>query len=812
MPIKKNFKPFKTKYVEKPFEKGNAKYLIIVESPSKCRKIEGFLGEQYKCIASKGHIRKIDGLKSIDQKKNYEPKFSTIDEKKCHIDSIKNIIKFFDKGNIILATDDDREGEAIAWHICKVFELDIGSTPRIIFREITQKAIQDAVKSKTTINMKIVEAQLARQVLDILVGYKISPVLWKLLFNNKENSLSAGRCQTPALRLVYDNYLKKDSINKKELLEQVYKTVGVFLPHKLALRLNQEFVESDDVLDFLEKSKDFKHILSIGKEKETTKSPPIPFNTSNLLQTASSKLHISPKDTMSLAQQLYQEGLITYMRTDSTKFSAGFIEDTKKYIIDKFKEDYVGDVDRIENKDETNPHEAIRITHLETKTINSENKRLCSLYHLIWRNSVQSCMSIARYKSTIIQISAPMKYNYSRNIEIPTFLGWQRLVSEIEEDDEDTLPEIQMSGAGLLHYLKSVDISVPIQCHSIESEITVKNKHSHYTEANLIKTLEDLGIGRPSTFASIVETIIERGYVKCQDIDGYKISVKDYKLVDNKIQLVEKEKIFGQEKKKLVIQPLGILTVEFLVKHFDTLFSYDYTKKLERELDEIANGRVDPWYNTCEKCTNQIKELMNPLKTLQKQVFPVDDNHVLIYEKFGPVLRMNAEIDKKPEYKSVKRDINIDLDRLKNGGYTLEDLLEIKEKLLGEYKTMPLYLRTGKFGAYVTWGENTESLKDIKKIFDEIEFVDVCNLLDEKDKNNKNKDDKKSTDENILRSINENLSVRKGKYGAYIFYKRSDMLKPTFLNIKKFPEWFTTCKIETLLGWINETYKLNEKI
>ena len=804
MPVKKNYKSFKKGYIEKPFEKGNAKYLIIVESPSKCKKIESFLGEQYKCIASKGHIRNIVGLKSIDQKNNYTPKFSLIDEKKDHIESVKNSIKLFKKDSIILATDDDREGEAIAWHICEVFELDIMNTQRIIFREITQKAVQDALLSPSKINMKIVNAQLARQVLDILVGYKVSPILWKLLYNNKENSLSAGRCQTPALRLVYDNHLKK--VSNIENIEKVYKTVGFFFPHKLALRLDIDFIESDDVLKFMEQSKDFKHMVSIGSKKVITKSPPNPFNTSNLLQAASSKLHISPKDTMTLAQQLYQEGLITYMRTDSIKFSAGFLEETQKYIIDKFTVDYLGNIDNIENKDQTNPHEAIRITHIETKKIESDNKRLCSLYQLIWKNSIQSCMSTAKYNSTTIQLSAPMEKSYKRDIEIPFFLGWQRLTTEIEEDTEDSLPGTQTSGAGLLHYLNSVNLTVPIQYDSIQSDITVKNRHSHYTEASLIKNLEDLGIGRPSTFASIVETIIERGYVKCQDIEGRKLAVTDYKLYENQIEIIEKDKVFGEEKKKLSIQPVGILTIEFLVRHFDALFSYNYTKDLEKELDEISSGTREPWYKTCEKCTKQISDLMIPIKQIQKQVFPIDDNHVLIYEKFGPVLRKNAEIDKKPEYKSVKRNINIDFDRLKQMGYTLEDLLEVKETLLGDYEGQPIYLRTGQFGPYITWGENTESLKSIEKPYDEIEYNDVCLVLDEKKNKANNKND------NIIRVINDNLSVRKGKYGAYIYYKKADMLKPTFLNIKKFPEWFSSCNIETLLTWVNETYKLCEKI
>ena len=806
-------KGYKKKYIERPFDKESAKYLVIVESPSKCKKIEGFLGQEYKCIASKGHIRNISGLKSIDQKNNYKPKFSTIEEKREHIDSMKQIIKLFDKSCVILATDDDREGEAIAWHICDVFDLDILSTKRIIFREITQKAIQDAIKEPTIINTKLVDAQMARQVLDILVGYKISPTLWKLLYNNKENSLSAGRCQTPALRLVYDNEKEKCE-NMKTGLEKVYKTVGSFFPQKIQFVLNHEFLENDKVLDFLEKTKNFKHTLSIGNSRQGTHSAPSPYNTSTLLQSASSILHLSPKDTMALAQQLYQEGLITYMRTDSQKFSLGFLQEASKYIEKKYKPEFLGDIDKIENKDESNPHEAIRITHIETDKILSENKRLCSLYQLIWKNSIQSCMSPCNFNATTIKITAPDNHCYSRVIEIISFLGWKRIIPtnliDQDESSDGDQENIQMSGSGLLHYLKAVDIDIPIPYDTIESKISIKNKHSHYSEASLIKKLEDFGIGRPSTFATIVDTIIERGYVKCQDIEGYKINVVDYKMYDNNIHNESTEKIFGQEKKKMAIQPIGIMTIEFLILYFDSLFSYNYTKDLEKELDEIANGKREPWYNTCDNCSKQIKASMKTLTGLEKQVFKIDDEHVLVYEKYGPVLKTNIVINGKHEYKSVKRDIHIDLNKLKMGQYTLEDLLEEKEKYMGEYKcddeVLALYLRTGQYGPYITYGNKTETLKSIKKPYDEITFDDIIEMLNGKTKHENTKD------ENILRIINDNLSVRKGKYGAYVFYKRADMSKPSFLNIKKFPQWFSSCKIETLLDWTNEKYNLNEKI
>ena len=280
-----------------------AKYLIIVESPSKCAKIESYLGINYCCIASKGHFRGIDGLRAIDTKITFEPKFTEIPEKKDHISFMRRTISKFSKDKIILATDDDREGEAIAWHICDLFGLPVETTPRIIFHEVTKSALQNAIKSPTIINLKLVKAQHARQVLDIIVGYKVSPMLWKYLYNNNSNSLSAGRCQTPALRLVYDNHMEK--MNKGNL-DAYYKTTGTFFDRELKFELDTEFKTRTEIIHYLKQSIRFNHILSIHKTRETEKSPPKPFHTSRLLQVASNILHISPNETMRLCQQLYE--------------------------------------------------------------------------------------------------------------------------------------------------------------------------------------------------------------------------------------------------------------------------------------------------------------------------------------------------------------------------------------------------------------------------------------------------------------------------------------------------------------------------
>jgi DNA topoisomerase-1 len=792
MPVKKFYK--KTSVVTKKTTTDintNAKFLIIVESPSKCKKIEGFLGTDYCCIASKGHIRTIEGLKSINMD-SFEPAFSIIEEKQEHVEYMRNIIKKFSKQNIILASDDDREGEAIAWHICKVFDLPVETTYRIIFHEITKNAIINAVATPTIINMNLVKAQHARQVLDIIVGYKISPFLWKYLYHNKSNSLSAGRCQTPALRLVYEN-----DKSKGDDIETKYKTMGVFFSKNIRMDLNKEMDKQEEVLEFLEKSKQFKHILSIGSPKEAKKSPPKPFNTSRLLQVASNTLHLSPKHTMDICQKLYQAGYITYMRTDSQKYSNEFIKKVENFVLETYKnKDYIGKNENLENKDINNPHEAIRVTQLETTSISDTDTRVCSLYKLIWRTSIESCMSDARYNAIDIKISAPLSYHYDYRIEIPLFLGWKKLV----ERSEESLTETQNDPGSLLLYFQSIEkVGKPISYNYIESTIVVRNKHQYYTEATLINKLEDLGIGRPSTFASIVETIQERGYVKRVDIEGEIKKCIEFRLEENLIKKIEKEKTFGNEKNKLVIQSVGILTLEFLVKHFQKLFEYEYTKTMEEHLDFISSGKNNEWSYLCKSCYNEIKELSKPISKLEKQIYKIDDSHDFIFEKYGPVIRIHKE-DGTFEFKPAKKDIKIDLEKLKQRGYTVDELYEIKNNNLGKYQEQEIFIKNGKYGPYVEWGEKRESIKNIKKPLDKITIEDIKEFLESNNSSNKNS--------NILRILNDEFSIRKGKFGAYAYYKTADMNKPQFFNINKFNEGFSTCDANDLIEWLIKTYNL----
>ncbi len=756
----------------KPFRKDGAKYLVIVESASKCLKIEAYLGSQYKCIASNGHIRQIEGLKSIDTKRNYEPKFTIPKEKVKHVEQMRTILGMFSNTNIILATDDDREGEAIAWHICETFGLSVTDTPRIKFNEITKTAILRAVNNPIRIDMDLVRAQHARQVLDMLVGFKISPLLWKYLYNDKSNGLSAGRCQTPALRLVYDN----EKLKTAPALS--YRTRGKFTARNIDFTLSKDFTNKEDARKFLSKSIDFKHYLSIGSPTESIRGPPQPFNTSRLLQHVS---HLSPKETMALCQTLYQEGHITYMRTDSTKYSKEFLAEAKTHILNKWGEKYVGQLNKIENVDDSNPHEAIRVTKLDTMEITCSDPRLNTMYKTIWKNTIESCMSDARYSVTECRISAPDDLFYKSIIEIPLFYGWKKQ----RETDE------QNGGNGTLLYFKSM-INNPVQYSYIESTVSFTNRHSHYTESSLISKLEDLGIGRPSTFASLVDVIQERGYVKKTNIDGEKYKCIEYKLSECAIEDIEIERVHGNEKNKLVIQPTGVLIIEFLTKTFESLFSYDYTDKMEKKLDEIAGGDGSvQWYDICKECHALIRSLTN---SVSKETYKLDNEHDLVFTKNGPAISHKLD-DGTIEYKSVRKDVAIDLDKLRIGGYNTDDLIEIPIQCIGNIGEHDVHIKHGKFGAYAEWGENKKSVDDIIKAKGVVTIDDII-------------DNPKSLSSSVLRTLTRDLSIRKGKYGAYAHYQRKDMPKPEFYNIKKFREGFSNCNADVLISWLCDTYNI----
>ena len=786
--------------------------LIIVESPAKCKKIEEYLGPGYKCVATYGHLRTITSLKHIDIERNFKPIYTIIDEpfKKSQIEFLRNEIK--NANEVILSSDLDREGEAISYSIIELFKLPM-DTKRITFNEITESAIQLAIKNPRTIDMNTVNAQQARQILDVLVGFKVSPMLWKFISSpkGKEFSLSAGRCQTPALKILYDN--QKD-INEHDE-RKVYNTTGYFTNSNIVFELNKQFETDDEITDFLDGSADFSHIYTCSQPVKIFKQPPEPFTTSKLQQVASNELHYAPKETMRICQSLYEGGFITYMRTDSKIYSNDFIDSTKKYIIKNYDAKYINEnidsmntgvslvKESVKKKQQTTDkpppqeaHEAIRPTDISLfelpEGLDNKERRM---YKLIWENTLESCMAVASFHSVKATITAFQNTVFVYSSELIDFPGWKIVKKKYSTDNKE------------YQYLQTIKQTSIIPYKKICSKVTIKGLKQHYTEARLIQLLEEKGIGRPSTFSSLVDKIQERGYVKKEDIKGRELSCTDFELENGELFEIETKREFGNEKGKLVIQPLGTIVIDFLDKHFAGLFNYEYTKLMEDELDKIAKGEL-MWFNLCENCNNQIDLLIDGLKDETKIEIKLDENNTYIVGKFGPVVKYTEIIDGKEaiKFKPIKK--NLDIHKIENGEYMVEDILDKVDTskttkgqyILGTHEGNDVILKKGKFGIYISWGENSKNLKELgNRPIENITFDEVKKYLDDGNKN--------------IREINSNMSIRKGPKGDYIFYKTTKMKKPKFFDLKNFnsdiKEDYKICDINILRSWIRENYDIS---
>ena len=811
--------------------------LVIVESPAKCKKIEEYLGPGYKCMASYGHLREISSLKNININNNFSPTYTIIDNaiKKKQIENLRKEIK--DASDVILACDNDREGSAINFHLCELFKLDIKKTKRIIFNEVTEQALKNAIKNPTLIDMNEVNAQQARQILDILVGFKVTPMLWKFITSSKgkETALSAGRCQTPALRLIYDNDKEIKAVEERK----VYNTTGYFTNSNLGFELSPQgkHETENEITDFLDGTADFSHIYTCSTPIKIFKQPPEPFTTSRLQQVASNEMHSSPKDTMRICQLLYEAGYITYMRTDSKTYSSEFIDNVKTYINRTYAEGekYIGEnIDSMitgssnkgltkeitnikietEEKEENTTkskikkskktsaketidnlrqeaHEAIRPTNISLlelpETLDNKERKM---YKLIWENTLESCMSNASFHSVTANITAYSNMKFTYTSELIDFPGWKIVSKKYSTENKE------------FQYLQQIKQNSVIPYKKICARVTIKGSKQHYTEARLVQLLEEKGIGRPSTFSSLIDKIQERGYVKKEDIKGKQMVCKDFELEKDEISEIEIKREFGNEKGKLVMQPLGIIVMDFLEKHFDELFDYNYTCNMEESLDKIAKGEM-VWFELCEKCNKEIDKLLDGVKDETKFEIKLDDNNTYLIGKYGPVIKCIEEIDGKEEvtFKSVKKDI--DVKQIENGTYALEELIDNKSAnsqcILGKYNGDDVILRKGKFGLYISWGNNSKTLKELgNRPIDNITFDEVKKYLEE--------------GSNIIRELNTSTSIRKGAKGDYLFFKTAKMKKPTFHDIKSFfgetGEDYKICNVNILRSWILEKYNI----
>jgi DNA topoisomerase-1 len=617
--------------------------MIIVESPSKCKQISLYSGLQ--CLPSIGHVR---CLESVD---DGEPTYKLLHEK--HVQKMKKEIKHVDKNDIILGTDNDREGEAIAWHLCVVLNLPL-TTKRIVFNEITKSAIQHAMSNPRMIDMNVVMAQQCRQILDYKIGYSISPHVWNHTGNRK---LSAGRCQVPTLRIVYDH---------KVTPTFTYQTTAYCTKHNLPFTTTC----MEDPLPFLNLSKSHAYDYT-ADHSVVSCNPPNPLNTARVLKTMNYKHNTSPSETMNQLQLLYEEGKITYMRTDSTTYSEVFLQALHPFIQTNYG------VCPHTPDGVHGPHEAIRPTNLEVRSVDGKNKRL---YELIWRTTVESCMPPATYDLITCKLNAPMEYEYTYSCRTIRTKGW----------DFDATPN--PTYLFLSHVTK-------IEPTKIISRVIDSSHHKHLSEGDVIRQLEKHGIGRPSTYASLLDKIQERGYVKLQNIQGTTKQIVEHILEKGVLKSVGMDKVFGAEKNKLVIQPVGVGVIEYLNDKFRNLFAYDYSKQLEEQLDQVEKGDLH-YKDVCKI------ELPDP-PVMQSGTF------IGIYEKeeirlhhgkFGYyVTWCNKNIAFKHLTKRDEKNITYD--------YVVSKL---KDPSLIRRIDADTVIRIGKFGVYIQTPQGNVNLKNFK--------------------------------------------------------------------------------------------------
>ncbi len=677
------------------------KNLVIVESPAKAKTIEKFLGNDFTVKSSFGHIRDLSKKKlGIDLEKNYKPEYVVSSDKGKVVDELKKLAKQAD--TVWLASDEDREGEAIAWHLSEVLKLDASKTKRIVFHEITKPAIETAIKNPRSINQHLVNAQQARRVLDRLVGFEVSPILWKKV----KPSLSAGRVQSVAVRLIVER--------EREIMafvsDSFYRVSGIFqaeLP--LKAELNSRLTNKDEALKLLEECKNSEFTVSDVSKKPAKKSPAPPFTTSTLQQEASRKLNFSVSQTMTIAQRLYEAGHITYMRTDSLNLSATAIDTAKNVIVKEYGERYHhARTYKTKSKGAQEAHEAIRPTYLDKQKI-SGNSAEQRLYELIWKRTVASQMSDASLEKTTATIDiSKSKSKFIASGEVLLFDGFLRVYFESTDDENEE------TAKDLLPPLKAGDKLTPLE---ITATQRFTQRPPRFTEASLVKKLEELGIGRPSTYAPTITTILNRGYIIKDDREGIDRQYQVIVLKKGAITQNQKVEIHGADKAKLFPSDIGMVVNDFLVEHFPKIVNFNFTALVEKEFDDIAEGNKD-W-------TEMIDRFYKPFhkdveKTLKESDYTKGERELGIDPKsgkkvsvrigrFGPIAQIGESEEKdgeKPQYASLLKGQLIE-------SITLGEALELFKlpRTLGKYEEKDVVIGVGRFGPYVRHNSKFVSLK-----------------------------------------------------------------------------------------------------
>ncbi len=715
--------------------------LVIVESPAKAKTISKFLGSEYQVMSSYGHIRDLPKNKlNIDIQNNFEPNYQISDDKKKIVSQLKKESK---NKKVWLASDEDREGEAIAWHLTKALGIDDNLQNRIVFHEITKSAIQNALLNPRKLDLNLVNAQQARRVLDRLVGYELSPVLWKKI----KPGLSAGRVQSVAVRLIVDrereiNNFKRSSSFK---LSAIFTIDNLDFKAELNKKIDSYQNAKKYINDLINSTFQVKDISS----KPSFRNPAAPFTTSTLQQEASKKLGYPVKYTMSIAQKLYENGYITYMRTDSTNLSNEAIENTKEYIIKNFGPKYLNlRVYKTKDLNAQEAHEAIRPTNVQLKEV--PNESLNKIYQLIRNRLLASQMTRSESSKNEIDIQISNKNElFVAKGEVMTFDGFLKVYGTSPEDK----------------LLPKLNIKQELKPILIEANENFSKPPARYTEASLVKKLEELGIGRPSTYAPTISVIQNRGYIEKKDIEGIEQSAKSIILKNNKIEELIQEIILGNDSNKLFPNPIAELTTDFLVEYFPEVVNYEFTARVEEDFDKIANGKTQ-WQNIIKDFYEELKPQINKIETIPRKdiskmrlIGNDPKTNEPIYSRlgrYGPMLQKgdaDDEKDIKPSFAPLPKNTTLD-------SVSLEQALEAFKlpRLVGKTKdNLEIKANIGRFGPYLQIDNMFVSIKEYDP--KTIDLNTAVKIYEEHLKKLKKR---------ILKEFDDNLKIINGPYGPYL--------------------------------------------
>ncbi len=732
-----------------------AKNLLIVESPAKAKTIEKILGSDFEVKSCFGHIRDLEkDDMGIDVNNNYKPRYIIPEDKEKVVKELKQLAKKSEE--VWLATDEDREGEAISWHLCEVLGLDPRETKRIVFHEITKPAIEKAVKTPRTLNLDLVNAQQARRVLDRIVGFELSPVLWRKM--SMRNNLSAGRVQSVAVRIIVEREREINQFTPSSSFKLDAQFTGKDINQKaVAFKAEGSRINSEkDAEKFLESCKGAKYTVADIQVKPAKKSPAPPFTTSTLQQEAGRKLGYGVSRTMLLAQKLYEAGYITYMRTDSVNLSDTAMQDIGAHIKSSYGSNY-SQPRRFKNKNESaqEAHEAIRPTYMDRQKVDMADAQ--KLYELIWKRTMASQMADAELEKTTAKISISTNGEMlSAQGEVLKFDGFLKVYMEGRDDEEEDEENSSM--------LPQLAVGQDLQLTALRATERFSRPAPRYTEASLVKKLEELGIGRPSTYAPTISTVIKRGYVEKRDKEGVIRDFRVLTLAGNKITKKTDQETTGAEKSKLFPTDLGLVVTDFLLQHFDNVMDFGFTARIENEFDEIADGKVkwnkmvDDFYQPFKKDVVDTLENAQRISGERELGFDTATGKKVIARmgRYGPMVQIGdtANEDDKPKFAKLKPNQSIET-------ISFEEAMELFRlpRILGEFEGEEVQVNIGRFGPYIA---HNKSFYSLNKEFDpyEVSLDEAIPIIVEK---------RKAKEERTVKVFEkEKIQLLRGPYGIYI--------------------------------------------